>query len=407
MSTARHHIARRRFLVFGGLGLTLIGLIYLPLTLLAPLEPAEVAVSQPGKPPAEPAELNFPSYGASAIGAVGFPGVLATSGASTPQPMASITKVITALVVLDAHPLAPEEQGPTVTMSSTDVAQYGRYQAQNGSVTAVRAGMSFTQRQLLELTLVKSANNYTMSTVLWAFGSETTYLEAARAWLIARGLDQITLVEPTGIDPANVAPVDQLVDLGRMALEHPVIADIVATANTTIPGLGALPNTNALLGVDGVDGIKTGTLDGFGANLLFSADYTVGDFELTLIGVVLGGPTHEVIDADIRLLLSSTLNNFSQVEVVSAGEHLASYSTEWGDSSEAVTTDAITLLRWADTPIETRIITEEFRTADAGEDVGDVIVTSGPHRVQIDLELAQDVHDPGPWWRLTNPGLLL
>jgi D-alanyl-D-alanine carboxypeptidase (penicillin-binding protein 5/6) len=46
------------------------------------------------------------------------------------------------------------------------------------------------------------------------------------------------------------------------------------------------------------------------------------------------------------------------------------------------------------------------RIGDAGDDVGDVTFTSGPLSVTVDLELAVDLDDPGPWWRLTNPAEL-
>lgn len=398
---------RRRVLVTGAVVLLLATLGYLPLTLLAPLPAAAVTVSAPIEAvPAVPA-LAFPGYGASALGAVGYPGVLAQSGDSSALPMASITKIITSLVVLDAHPLDVGESGPTVAMTSADVALYGSYLAQNGTVANVRAGMTFTERQLLELTLVKSANNYTMSLARWAFGSSDAFLTAARAWLTRNGLDQIVLIEPTGIDPGNVAPVAELIELGRIALKHPVIVEIVAMREISLPQLGSLPNTNRLLGVDGVDGIKTGTLDDFGANLLFSADYTVGQSAVTIIGVVLGGPNHDVVDADILTLLASAVANFTEVEVAAEGEAFASYEAIWGESAAAVAAARATVLTWAGAPVEVEILPDEVRTAAAGEDVGEIRFRSGPSTATIDLELATPLDDPGGWWRLTHPGLLV
>jgi D-alanyl-D-alanine carboxypeptidase (penicillin-binding protein 5/6) len=320
--------------------------------------------------------------------------------------MASITKVITALVVLEFHPLAVGESGPVATMTSADAALYGSYLAQNGTVANVRAGMTFTERQLLELTLVKSANNYAMSLVLWAFGSQDAYLAAVDPWLVAHGLTGIVVLEPTGINPANVAPADQLVELGRIALDNPVIADIVNHKTADIPQVGVVPNTNELLGISGVDGIKTGTLDDFGANLLFSADYLIGETTITVIGVVLGGPNHEVIDSDILTLLGTVVGNFTEVEVAADAEPFATYQAAWGDTTQAVAADRTTLLTWAGTAITTDVKTDEVRTGAAGDDVGVVTFTSGPTSVSVELLLAADLDDPGPWWRLTNPGAL-
>jgi D-alanyl-D-alanine carboxypeptidase (penicillin-binding protein 5/6) len=401
--TRRQIYRRRRIAVFGGLGLLLTSLVYLPLTLLAPLKPAVATVTAPVEAAPEVPALDFPGYGASALGAVGYPGVLAQNGATKPLPMASITKVITALVVLDKHPLALGESGPTATMTAADAALYGTYLAQNGTVSTVSAGMTFTERQLLELTLIKSANNYTTSMAVWAFGSQSAFLEAARTWLGEHGLDQIVINEPTGIDRSNVAPVDQLIELGRIALEHPVIAQIVASKQADVPPFGVLPNTNLLLGRDGVDGIKTGTLDDFGANLLFSADYLVGESTVTVIGVVLGGPDHDVIDRDILKLLDTAVANFTEVEVAADAETFATYAAIWGDSVAAVAADRTTMLTWAGAPVAVEVVTDELRTGTAGADVGDLVFTSGPTTVRVDLELADDLRDPGPWWRLTNP----
>jgi D-alanyl-D-alanine carboxypeptidase (penicillin-binding protein 5/6) len=66
----------------------------------------------------------------------------------------------------------------------------------------------------------------------------------------------------------------------------------------------------------------------------------------------------------------------------------------------------VTLLTWAGAPVEVEVVTEDVRTGTAGEDVGDIRFTSGPKTATIDLELAADLDDPGPWWRLTHPAEL-
>ena len=156
---------------------------YAPMTLLAPLPaattvPADVTIDAP--------DLDWPGYGASALGVVELPEVRAQDGSEKALPLASITKVVTALTVLDAHPLSLGDDGPTITMSSADVSYYSQQLAMNGSVTAVAAGERYTQRDLLELTLIKSANNFATSLAVWAFGSEDAFLTAAAAWLAER-----------------------------------------------------------------------------------------------------------------------------------------------------------------------------------------------------------------------------
>lgn len=395
---------RRRIVVFTALALMLGLGFYLPFTLLAPLN-ATAATVLPYAEEVPPApQLDWPEYGAAAVGAVGVPGLLGRSGATEPLPMASITKVVTALVVLEAHPLQPGETGPTVRMTSGDAALYSFYLAQNGTVSPVRAGLELTERQLLELTLVKSANNYTASLANWAFGSTEAFVQAANAWVLEHGLTGLVVTEPTGIDPGNVATADTLVELGRLALEHPVLAEIVATTATSIPEVGAIPNTNQLLGVSGVDGIKTGTLDDFGANLLFSADSMVGSTPVTVVGVVLGGPDHRTVDADIVSLLGGVQAGFAEISLAADGEVFATFETPWHDSADAVAAEAASIVVWGGTPVTAQVDTQPLRLADAGADIGEVTFTAGGRTVTVPLELSAKVDDPGPLWRLTNPG---
>ena len=119
--TRRQILRRRRIAVFGSLAVVLATGFYLPFTLLAPLH-AETAKVQPWETPVTLAPaLVFPNYGATAIGAIGWDGSLAVSGSTEALPIASLSKVITSLVVLDAHPLAVGEEGPTVTTTANDV----------------------------------------------------------------------------------------------------------------------------------------------------------------------------------------------------------------------------------------------------------------------------------------------
>ncbi len=235
--------------------------------------------------------MSYPSYGASAYGAVEYDGVLGSAGSADALPIASITKVVTALVVLDAFPLAMGETGPTLTFDDTDVQYFDDQIAVDGTRQPVTAGSSLSEHDVLELMLMASANNYALSITKWAFGTPEAFIAATTSWLTEHGLSSTSIREPTGLDAANTSTAADLVQLGKLALEHPVVAAIVRTPVADVPGIGAVENRNILLGIDGIDGIKTGTLDESGANLLFSADRTIGSEVVTIIGVVLGGLT--------------------------------------------------------------------------------------------------------------------
>jgi len=398
---------RRRIAVFGSIGAILAAGIYLPFTLLAPIEPVASSIEPYVSEPASSAELSMPSYGASSIGAVGFADDLATGGTDQPLPIASITKVITALVVLEAHPLAVGEEGPTITFGRADVDIYKKFLADNGKVAAVNSSLTLTQRQVLDVVLVESANNYAESLVVWAFGSEDAFLSAARTWLGSHGLTNTSLADSTGMSPLNVSTAVDLVALGKLALEDPVVSRIVSTTTANIPGIGDIDNTNDLLGIAGVRGIKTGTLDEAGACLLFASDIIVGSETIVVVGVVLGANNHPQLNEEVRGLLAEVQDGFTEIELASPGESFATFSTPWGTQSDAIATERLTAVVWSDTPALLLVKLSDVAVADQGQKVGELVFSVGQRTIRSTLELESAITDPGVWWRLTHPvGLL-
>ncbi len=382
--------------------------IYLPLTLLAPLIPAGARVASYTSPDHAAAALTWPTFGASAISAIGFPEALASSGTSSPLPIASISKLVTVLVTLEAKPIAVGENGPTITFSAADSRLLPKYAAMNGKTEPMKAGSSLTELDLLRVVLVASANNYAEVLATWGHGSEAAFLSASRAWLKAHGLTHTTIVEPTGINPGNTSTARDLVTLGKLALDNPVLAAIVSTKSVSLPSVGTFDNTNALLGQYGVDGVKSGSLGQYGNSLLFSADYHVGGQDVVLIGAVLGATDHKALYAAVQSLLSTARSGFRQVTLATKGQVFASYSTPWEHVVKAVAQKDAATVVWSDTPVSAKIEpTRDIGPAPKGEAVGRVTFTVGTASVSVPLVLQRSITDPGPWWRLFNPVPLL
>ncbi|MDR5700075.1 D-alanyl-D-alanine carboxypeptidase family protein [Agromyces aerolatus] len=403
----RRMYRRRRFVVFGTLAvmlaLLIAGVSYVANALGAPL-PAVAASSTAPAPLVQPAQqLALPGFGEYAVGAVGFEGTLAASEAQASMPIASIAKVVTALVVLEANPVPAGEGGPAIAYTDADVGIYWDMVAQNGSVAPVAAGTTLTLTQSLEAMLLPSGNNYAISIANWAFGSEAAYVEAANAWLAEHGFTETTIADASGLSLANVGTPGDLVRLGQLALDEPTLEGIVAQQAVDLPGVGRVENSNKLLGTHGVDGIKTGTTDD-AANLLFSADYAVGSSTVTVVGVMLGADTHAQLREAIAALLDSVAPGFHEVSVLEAGTELASYSTVWGDAASARTTEGASVVVWNDTPVNVTVTAEPITTAEAGTRVGVATVSAGAQTIEVPLELDATIDDPGAWWRLTNPG---
>jgi D-alanyl-D-alanine carboxypeptidase (penicillin-binding protein 5/6) len=398
---------RRRIAVFGSLAIVIAlvtsGGVYAGNTLGAPIPAAVPTITDPAPVAAAPQQLALPGFGAYAVGAVGFDGLLAAGNDASPMAIASITKVITALVVLEAHPIAAGEGGPEIGYTQADVDIYWDMVAQNGSVAPVEAGSTLTLRESLEAMLLPSGNNYAISIANWAFGSVDAFVERARGWLGEHGLANTQIADSSGLSLANVSTAADLVQLGEIALADPTVAEIVATPAVDVPELGTLKNGNKLLGTHGVDGIKTGTTDD-AANLLFSADVPVGSSSVTVVGVLLGGETHAVLNEAIAALLDSIAPGFHEVTPLEANQTLAEYATPWGETARARTADGASVVVWSDTPVDVEVRADPVTIAARGEQVGTAVVHAGAQEISVPLVLDAALEDPGTWWRLANPG---
>lgn len=407
MSPTRRQVYRRRRIAFVGvLAIVLASLAYLTSTGLAPVSASAAALTEPAALTQAAVQPAWPAGGAGAIGAVGYDGVLGSSGDQGSVPIASITKMVTALVILQAKPLTGDDPGPTITFTDADIDIYYQAVAENGSVAPVVSGMELTQREAFETMLLPSANNYSVSLAVWAFGSVDAYLAAATEFLAANGLTGTTVADTSGISAQSKSTPADLVAIGKLVVADPVLASIVAMPTAEIPTVGTVTNTNKLLGVNGVDGIKTGTTDEAGACLLFAVDVPVGDSTVTLVGVVLGGNTHPELNRSILALIDSVTPGFRQVDLVTAGTPFGSYSTLWGQTGQAVAASSETAVVWSDTPIATVVTVDPLTLGDEGDDVGSVEVSVGTRTVTVPLVLDRAITDPGPFWRWTHPGAI-
>lgn len=408
---------RRGWISFGVVLLVVGGAIgtYLPLTLQAPAQGATVSVSQPTVAPAAASALAAPDVGQSAVSVLtpgftataGTSGILAASGGNAAAPMASISKLITALVVLEAKPVTLADPGPVLTFSRADHDLYDKYYLKQATIAPMAIGSMMTEREALETMLVISASNYAEAVSRWAFGSQEAFISATQSWLTKNGLTETRMVEPTGLDIRNVSTPSDLVTLGKLALMNPVIAEIVAQPSVTVANIGTLVSSNKLLGVDGINGIKTGTLENY-SNLLFSAVIDIGPgAPATVVGVVLGGRDHSAVDTAARALLSSIRAGFHFVPVVAVGASFGSFSTPWGDGAGIVSGGTASLLTWSDTPIVVTVVTRPVTSGAVGSKVGTATYTAGESTLAVPLVLSDSIDGPGVGWRLTHPMELL
>lgn len=367
-----------------------------PLTAVAPTTRA-VGVQPVAAPAAEPA---WPAEGEAAIAIDGVPETLSTA-ATAPESIASITKVVTALVVLDRLPLAPGEQGPTYAFTQADSADYWQYRARGESSLDVPIDGSLTELQMLQGMLIASANNYAQRLASDLFGTDAEFSAAANQYLVERGIDGITIVNPTGIEAGNTATPAALIALAERALANPVIAEIVRTPELTLPGAGTFKNGNALLADPGVVGVKTGTLDAW--NLLTAKDITVGDATIRAYAAVLGQPGPDSRNQATRDLFARIEQELQPRPSVTAGTVIGKVETLWGDDIDIVTAADATVVLWNGGAAKTSADFDLGDATEPGATVGTFTATGPVDADTVDVQLATEIEPPSPWWRLTHP----
>ena len=349
---------------------------------------------------AETVDLPWPAYGQGALGARSY-GVLTTHGEQTPVPIASITKIVTALAVLKEKPLAKGEKGPNITINSDDVAIYNEFVSQDGSVTPITRGSQISEYDGLQSMLIPSSNNMAATVAKWAFGSVDNYVKYANQMLLDMGFKQTHVDEASGFSTKSVSTATELIKLGEIALANEVIAEIVNKDTVNLPFAGKVNNINWLLGNEGVIGIKTGNTDEAGGCLLFAAQKNILGQSITLIGAILGAPSRYEAIADSRDVLRSVEKAFEKVTVVQKKQVLGSYETPWGAKSDLIASDELSVVAWKGTSIEPTFKTLATSSSKlAGNHVGEVKVSYGEQQKTVPAELKNDLPDPSWYWRL-------
>jgi serine-type D-Ala-D-Ala carboxypeptidase (penicillin-binding protein 5/6) len=234
----------------------------------------------------------WPAYGQAAFVATGRSQILAGPNQHA-APIASLAKVMTAYVVLRDHPLQIGQDGPTITLTDTDVADTERRAGQGESVVAIAAGEQLTERQALQALLLPSANNIAAVLARWDAGSLEGFVDRMNATARWLGMTDTRYTDPSGYDDATVSTAADQVRLVDRAMRLPVLASIVATPSATLPVAGTVYNTNTLLGHDGFVGVKTGSTDAAGGCFAFRAIRWIDGKRTTITGVVLGQPGNE------------------------------------------------------------------------------------------------------------------
>jgi D-alanyl-D-alanine carboxypeptidase (penicillin-binding protein 5/6) len=350
----------------------------------------------------ERAAVPLPAVGASIVAVDGL-GTLASSGQTAPRPIASVTKVMTAYVILKGHPLRPGEPGPTLTLTARDQARYNQMIFEDQSAVPVVAGMQLTQLQLLQGLLIPSANNFAEILATWDAGTIPAFVSKMNDEARTLGMASTTYADTSGLSPASVStPADQLI-LIRTAMQDPLFRQIVSMRQVTLPNIGLLSNVNLLLGQDGVIGVKTGFTEEAGGNLAFAAQRQVGARQVEIHGLVLGQETRPLAFTATTQVVRAVGQSLQLNKVVQAQQVVGRVDTAWDKPVDLVVAEDVELLFWPGMTLETAIEIDPIETPlAAGDQVGWLDVRLGEQQRRVPLVLAAALPSAPLLWRLTQ-----
>jgi D-alanyl-D-alanine carboxypeptidase (penicillin-binding protein 5/6) len=240
--------------------------------------------------------LAWPPEGQAAVAVDGL-GFLGTSGGTEPVPIASLAKVMTAYLVLRDDPLAPGEEGFTITIGPAEVDELHERLDLGQSVVAVEAGEVLSERQALEALLLPSANNVAALLAVHEAGSVDAFVAEMNEAADDLGMGRTHYTDPSGFEDTTVSTAADQLKIGRAAMADQTFAEIVAMPSTVLPVAGEVANYNQLVGHEGWVGIKTGSDDAAGGCLLFARRIKVGGGTRTVIGAVLGQRDGDLVPA--------------------------------------------------------------------------------------------------------------
>ena len=262
--------------------------------------------------------------------------ILYEKDATQPVEIASISKLLTVYLVYEAL-----EQGKISLSTPVEISDYPYQLTTNSAASNVpMEARNYTVEELLEATLVSSANSAAIALAEKIAGSEKDFVDMMKAKLQEWGIQDATLVNTTGLnnetlgnniypgskkdDENKLSAYDVAVVARNLILKYPQVLEITKKPSSTFSGM-TIHSTNYMLeGMPayrgGVDGLKTGTTDKAGASFVG----TTVEKGMRIITVVLNADNQDTNPYARFTATSSILDyissNFSLQTIVKQGE---------------------------------------------------------------------------------------
>src|SRR5918994_3974251 len=166
--------------------------------------------------------------------------IVINKNAEAVVPIASITKLMTAMVILDRG-LDLDEQ---IVLNREDAV------GMKGSRSRLRTGLGLSRGDLLLLALMSSENRAAAALGRSYPGGMEAFVDAMNAKAAVLDMNESRFVEPTGLSPANVSTASDLAKMVRAADDYPLIREYSTKSRATVRASGRplqYGNTNGLV----------------------------------------------------------------------------------------------------------------------------------------------------------------
>ncbi|QAY73832.1 hypothetical protein ET445_11230 [Agromyces protaetiae] len=396
----------------GALAILGIG-VYGPAMLLGPL-PAVTVVPAAAAAADVPAatSITLPDVGASATVALdetGAASTVATAGDTAVVPIGGAAKLVTVLATLDGMPLGADSAGPDIKIGPEDYTDFLRYQSEGSRTLQVSPGDTWSERDVVRAVLLASSNNHADTLARWAFGSPEQYVTAANEWLAANGFTQTRVADATGLSGDDVGTAEEVAKLGALVVAHPVLASILAGEGPTGVGVREIPDVVSYEGGPGVRALVRSFTDQAAISFVFASTVpgSAGAAAARFVTAMVLIPDYDTLEPAVAAVVASSGTTAVTVDVIAAGTSFGAVRSAWGDRADLVASATRSGNGWSAATGEPALEVEAFTTAKAGQSVGTVTVETPDGALTSPLELSASIDDPGPLWRLANPGAII
>lgn len=228
-------------------------------------------------------------------------------------PMASTTKIMTAIVMMENIGIDRLNEEVTVSKEAATTI---------GSRLGLGTGDKITYNDLLYGLMLCSGNDAAVQIAISTAGSVSQFADLMNQKAESLGLTNTHFITPHGLDrDEHYTTALELAKITDYALKNPKIAQVVSTREYTVRINGevkVISNTNELLGyLEGVNGVKTGYTSKAGRCLVTSTSRDGFD----IITVVLGADTRKIRTQDSIKLIEYTYKNYKLFDLEEAVEN--------------------------------------------------------------------------------------